>query len=308
MLTLVSLWKLWNDPEGCSIDDFGLHFVSRAWGLLMVPFFTYMAIFGIEFWMLNRHSPDANGMSVGFQMALKGYPGNFETFQRVSYGSLVRFKSSRFNEMFLHSHSHAYPYGGSGVSIVGKEKKQMKESSGNQQVTGYSFRDRNNEWIIRKSPGLSKGGDQGERTSLDWLKQNDLIRLEHMATGKFLRVNEDTLAPVSVEELEVSAHGHRPSNISDKNDLWRIHVVYSADSTYEYPIDESQTDPLKRYKPIHARETFIRLEHVESGCYLATHGKKLPRWAFQHKEILCAKNAKFKNSVWEIDSNKHSKC
>ena len=112
VLTIIHLWHLWTNPQVCDIDDFGLHFISRAWGLLLVPFFTYMAIFGVEFWMLNKHSPDGNGMSVGFQMALQGYPGNFETFQRVAYGASIRLKSSSYNEAFLHSHSHSYPASG----------------------------------------------------------------------------------------------------------------------------------------------------------------------------------------------------
>jgi dolichyl-phosphate-mannose-protein mannosyltransferase len=106
----------------------------------------------------------------------------------LAYGSKVSFKNSARNGGLLHSHIQRFPGG-----------------SEQQQITTYSHKDSNNEWIVER--GWSKDWDQ-RNASADpvFVKDGDVIRLVHDSTGKNLHSHQFP-APVTDADAEVSGYG-----------------------------------------------------------------------------------------------------
>lgn len=108
----------------------------------------------------------------------------------------------------LHSHVQTFP-----------------EGSQQQQVTLYSHKDSNNDWIIEYPWGVNKNHSEGE---VEFLKDGDLIILRHNSTGRNLHSHR-VPAPLTTEHYEVSAYGNK--TFGDDSDIWRVewdHVRYSS--------------------------------------------------------------------------------
>ncbi|KAJ3390568.1 Protein O-mannosyltransferase 2 [Entophlyctis sp. JEL0112] len=184
---------------------------------------------------------------------------------QIADGSEVQIRYHGAGGGFLHSH----PF------------KIEGNSSGEQQVTTYVFReDHNNRLIIRsekKGVGVFSG---------------DVIRIEHKSTGKMLR-SSNFPAPVSKNFREVSFGGSR-DDVADPQDRWRVVVV-----------DDSKWG---LHSPLRTLTTRFRLQHVESGCYLRTDFLiHLPAWGFDQNEVSCTKDRitifNSRNSLWNIDEH-----
>lgn len=204
----------------------------------------------------------------------------------VYFGSIITLRQSKSEGGYLHSHAHMYP-----------------EGSKQQQVTAYHHRDENNKFLIRrafiqnetyKTEASMVDEQEAEITTL---KHGDLIRLEHIMTGRFLH-SHPVQAPVADKDhnFEVSGYGHHPSKFSDLNDNWRVENV------------DQNGDPVgKNGDPIHAVTGKIRLVHANMGCVLNCANRNLPEWGFRQAEVTCGRETKKTNSIWFIETNEHPK-
>lgn len=102
--------------------------------------------------------------------------------------------------------------------------QRFPEGSEQQQVTTYSHKDANNEWIVEK---YWDAPPRNEDDPPEFVKDGDIIRLGNFF---FIPVHEQTSknlhshkvdAPVTSSEYEVSGYGA----FNDTNDHWRIEKV-----------------------------------------------------------------------------------
>lgn len=139
--------------------------------------------------------------------------------------------------------------------------------SGQQSVTGFpNVDDSNSYWIVRPQPGTS--AKQG-----DTIKSGTIIRLQHMRTRKWLHSHLHA-SPIS-GNLEVSCFGSDKD--SDTGDFWRLFIEGSG----------------KMWK----QDQKIRLQHIDTGGYLHSHGKKYQRIAGGQQEV-CGVREKQADNVW----------
>jgi dolichyl-phosphate-mannose-protein mannosyltransferase len=114
---------------------------------------------------------------------------------------LVTLKSNIRGGGLLHSHIQKYPLG-----------------SEQQQITTYSHKDSNNNWIVE----LPWGAEELPNTPVKFVQDGDIIRLKHSQTLKNLHCHEYP-APITSSEWEVSGYGSE--KIGDYNDHWIIQKV-----------------------------------------------------------------------------------
>lgn len=289
LFTISDLWKIF-----CNVSQpltrFSKHFFYRTIYLIVIPFGIYAFTFWIHFSLLTNYTEDANGYPIEFRQGLRGGERP-PTIEEVYYGSTIRLRHGNPNGPFLHSHSHVYP-----------------EGSKQQQVTGYHHADGNNLWIIRKPHVVNQTYVEGteyieEQSTLERLHHGDLIRLEHVGTGRFLHSHR-IAPPLSNKEKqnEVSCYGSHKSKISDSNDNWRIEVVKNNGLSLNDGLEPEEQDKLEI--PISATIK-IRLVHVNTGGKLHTKGKALPKWAFGQHEITGGSETNRWNNIWRIDHNTH---
>lgn len=182
---------------------------------------------------------------------------------------------------YLHSHSHLYP-----------------EGSKQQQVTTYHHRDDNNNFLIRRPFVVNetyKVKTEDETKTLNRLKHGDIIRLEHIITGRFLH-SHPVQPPIADKDhnYEVSGYGMHSNMFSDLNDNWRIEIV------------NENGDPVGRpNQPINAVTDKIRLVHQNIGCVLNCANRALPEWGFKQSEVTCGRETLKTNSIWFIETNSH---
>lgn len=293
LYTLVDLWAIFGDVK-VPLKTVGRHFSMRAVALILVPFMIYASTFWIHFALLTESSDSAASFSLEFQQSLHGDEVP-PTMKQVYLGSQVRLRQYRPTGPFLHSHAHLYPAG-----------------SKQQQVTGYHHRDRNNLWLIRRPFVVNKTyvEEEGpsEESELLPLRHLDEIRLEHLATGRFLHSHQVD-PPVSNKEKqhEVSCYGHHLSNFSDLNDNWRIEIVDSQGRSITEEDEETMEEKQQHQSrpPIFAVGTKFRLTHRNVGCKLHCRNKALPEWGFKQSEITCGRETLRSNQIWIIESNEH---
>jgi dolichyl-phosphate-mannose-protein mannosyltransferase len=164
-----------------------------------------MIVFAIHFGILNRSGPGDAGMSSLFQAGLAGNDFKSNPLE-LAYGSKVSFKNSARNGGLLHSHIQRFPGG-----------------SEQQQVTTYSHKDSNNEWIVERGWGKPQRKEDDEPV---FVKDGDIVRLVHDQTKKNLH-SHVVKAPITEKDNEVSGYGDgTPVNgTGDPNDNWIIQRV-----------------------------------------------------------------------------------
>ncbi|KAJ3392676.1 hypothetical protein HDU84_003682 [Entophlyctis sp. JEL0112] len=274
--TLHNLWTVLGDLR-VSARRYMDHFMARFLCLLVIPGVIYAFLFQVHFWALPNSGSGTGFMSPEFQSTLKGRAVS-DTFEDVAFGSIVHIRHHETNGGYLHSHKHNYP-----------------EGSKQQQITVYPFRDENGAFRIKYGLAVVNGTLIERKVErLDLLRNGDIIRLEHVQTGKHLH-SHDVRAPVTKNEhhWEVSGYGD-PKWLGDTNDNW---IVRLADPT----IDKSDRRPIK------AMNMHIRLIHVNNRqCGLFSHDKKLPSWAFEQQEVTCSENNVRAGAIWLFESNENS--
>ena len=294
LFTVVDLWNTLGDVK-VPLRTVGRHVAVRAMALIVLPIAIYAATFWVHFALLTDYSLAAAGMSLEFQQTLVG--GQLPpTMAPVFYGSTIRIRQYRPNGAYLHSHHHSYPAG-----------------SKQQQVTGYHHRDQNNLWIVRRPYVVNKTyveGEDGpaEETELNALRHNDVVRLHHIATDRFLHSHVQE-PPVSNKEkhYEVTGYAHHKSKFSDTNDNWRVEIVdgHGRSITPDTDEDGENKELAKNKPPIMAIGTKFRLVHANLGCRLHSRNKPLPSWGFAQGEVTCSREALRINSIYIIESNEH---
>jgi dolichyl-phosphate-mannose-protein mannosyltransferase len=146
-----------------------------------------------------------------------------------------------------------------------------------QQVTLYSHMDENNDFVIEHA------FPHEINTTLQYLKEGDIVRLRHTSTNKFLRV-VDHRPTITNQDNHYEVSCYEKVEDSDANsDLWRL------------TIDSDGGDPNNKH--LKAITSQFRLEHQEKGCHLFSHKVKLPDWGFGQQEVTCIKNGLRKNTL-----------
>ncbi|KAJ2479389.1 Protein O-mannosyltransferase 2, partial [Coemansia sp. RSA 2320] len=159
-----------------------LHWAARVVGLIVIPVAIYMLCFRVHFALLYKSGPGDAEMDSLFQANLQG-SGLMSQPLDVAYGSKVTIKSAIPGAGLLHSHADAYPDG-----------------SKQQQITGYTHKDENNDWIVKKVHGQTFGNTS---ETVEFVKNGDVVRLVHERTTRNLH-SHAVPAHVSKREWEVS--------------------------------------------------------------------------------------------------------
>ncbi|KAF3162061.1 Protein O-mannosyltransferase 2, variant 2 [Orbilia oligospora] len=270
LYTAEDLWNKLADTK-MPITTYAAHWVSRIFGLIILPFCVYMLSFKIHFIILENSGPGDAQMSSLFQANLKGTDFNDSPLE-VAIGSRATLKNMGYGGGLLHSHVQTYP-----------------EGSQQQQITCYHHKDANNDWFIYPNRS-EKDYEVGE--DLRFIKNNDVIRLIHAQTGRNLH-SHTIAAPVTKADYEVSCYGN--TTVGDEKDHWRIEVVRDAAS--------------RDYSKIRTLTTSFRLKHPVLNCYLRAGNVNLPQWGFKQIETTCVKenNPRDQYTHWNIESHWNEK-
>lgn len=281
--TVAELWHMLGDTR-IPLKRIGRHFSSRSVGLIALPLALYTLTFYPHFALQRNFNTGATGMSLEYQQTLAG--GQTPPCPRdLHFGAFVRIRQWRPTGPFIHSHAHVYPAG-----------------SKQQQVTGYHHRDGNNVWMVRRpfivNATYIDPTIVDEHAELVPLRHGDMIRLEHIGTGRFLHshVVEPPMASKEHHQ-EVSCYGHNPSRFSDLNDNWYIQLTDAKGNPLQVAEDQE--------RPIVTAMTRFRLVHSLTACSLTTAGKSLPDWAYKQNEITCSREARKTLALWAVEHNDH---
>ncbi|KAG0056592.1 hypothetical protein BGZ83_004374 [Gryganskiella cystojenkinii] len=267
--TIEELWDLLGDLK-LSWTKYITHWIARILFLIALPMGIYVACFVAHFKILtNTGSGDANMNSL-FQAGLNGSTLKDNPLE-VAFGSKVTIKNNGHGGGLLHSHIQTYP-----------------EGSLQQQVTLYSHRDHNNEFVIQKGHG------EVESDTIEIVKDGAILRLLHKSTGRHLH-SHPVRAPLTRDQWEVSGYGN--PNEDDENDDWILETV-----------DERAHNP--RDGTLRSLTTTIRLRHRVLGCLLSAESSKhLPPWGFSQTEVYCDQRNQTSSaySIWNVEEHWNDK-
>ncbi|KAK4298489.1 hypothetical protein Pmani_029173 [Petrolisthes manimaculis] len=264
--TIASLWELYGDLSN-PLSLVGKHFLARAVGLILLPVILYCVYFYIHLTILCKSGNGDGFYSSAFQSQLEGNSlYNASMPFELAYGAEVTLKNARTGGGYLHSHIHLYPEG------VGARQ---------QQVTTYSHKDFNNKWLVKK--WNEEPGDWEDDGPTELVKNGDLIRLEHVPTGRNIHSHREP-APVTRRHHQITGYGENGEG--DVNDVWRVEVVGGEEEEVVKTV-------------IHK----LRFVHYLVGCALMSHNKQLPKWGFEQMEVTCNPNVHDPNNLWNIEDN-----
>ncbi|XP_046848331.1 protein O-mannosyl-transferase 2-like isoform X2 [Xenia sp. Carnegie-2017] len=263
VVTVVDLWNMLGDL-GMSLFSIAKHFMARVVCLILLPIFVYLFWFAVHFTILKTSGPGDGFFSSAFQSTLKGN----ELYQtslpeHLAYGSMITLKNNRPGGALLHSHHHLYP---------------EEHPPTQQQVTGYSHKDPNNDWLVKKSTE-----SYDPNAPVEYVKHLDIIRLEHIPTKRNLHSHAQKSA-LTQHHYQVSCYGENGEG--DSNDFWQIQIINGKDG-----------DLVKTVK------TVFRLIHVGTGCALYGGTNTLPKWGWEQLEMTCNPVQTHSNSKWNVESH-----
>lgn len=218
-------------------------------------------------------------MEIETQNELKGFDP-VDTPVPIAYGSLITMRHRETTGGYLHSHSANYA-----------------EGSGQQQVTLYPYKDENNWWRILKADVYEEdthdllGSDN--TTYLEYVRNGDIIRLEHVLTAPRKLHSHSVPAPITDTDyhFEVSGYGF-DNHTGDSNDFWRVQI----DNNTAYP---------EAGKHLEARRSIFRLEHTNQDCHLYTTYERLPEWGYEQQEVSCIQEGLKAKTMWIIDETEN---
>jgi dolichyl-phosphate-mannose-protein mannosyltransferase len=238
--------------------------------MIVLPFTVYAACFKIHFIVLNHSGPGDAQMPSLFQANLVGNDFNKNPLQ-VAYGSKLTLKNMGYGGGLLHSHVQNFPVG-----------------SKQQQVTCYHYKDDNNHFTVVPPWGANPLDPNGE---IQFLKDNDVIRLQHGPTGRNLH-SHLIPAPVTKTAHEVSCYGN--ATVGDEGDMWRVEVV-----------NDIKQGSRKHVKQIQSLTTRLRFRHQKLGCYLRAANVVLPQWGFKQTEVSCEQHTSESDThtYWNVENH-----
>ena len=267
---LIDLWDLLdvNRRQGpLGIDTFIKHFLARAVGLIIVPFFFYLFWFQVHFAILSRSGPGDDFMTPEFQATLSD---NLMTLQSTPidyYDSItLRHKETK---TYLHSHPDRYPL----------RYDDGRVSSQGQQVTGYPHEDVNNHWQILPIQPDEKQ-PSGQR-----VKAGDLVKLRHIVTDTIL-LSHDVASP------------YFPTN----QEFTTVPIEEAKYDRFNDTIFELRVEGARGKADFTTMSSHFKLIHYPSRVAMWTHTTPLPEWAFKQAEINGNKNVQQSSNVWYVDS------
>ncbi|PVU94551.1 hypothetical protein BB560_005928 [Smittium megazygosporum] len=274
LYTIDDLYQLLGD-RAVSFKEYAFHWIARIACLIVIPVIVYLIAFKIHFALLYKSGSGDSTMPSIFQAGLKGSSLGKQAFD-IAYDSRVTFKANS-EYGYLHSHPETYPEGS-------KEK----------QVTTYSHKDHNNDWLITRPDASYPDADNNP---LEYIKDGSVVRLIHAATNSSLSVLSEFKSPVTKKLFEACSHSN-VSAIGNKDAyLWKFEVVsdYFGSKTGQ----------------VTALSTQFKLKNVKTGCYLRLSGENLPEWAFKQYEVGCgddsSSSSRSELATWNIESNIHKK-
>ncbi|KAG7907714.1 hypothetical protein KL906_003795 [Ogataea polymorpha] len=266
--TMVDLWSKFGELRTTMpLKRYFYHWVARIVALIIVPFTVFVVCFKVHFDLLFGSGPGDANMSSLFQANLLGSELQSGPRDVMTLNSVVTIKNQGLTGGLLHSHIQTYP-----------------EGSNQQQVTTYSHKDSNNDWVFE----LVREDPRNEFTEPHYVVDGMSVRLIHKSTGRNLHTHEIP-APVSSSHYEVSGYGNL--TVGDFKDNWVVEVV-----------DQYGTEDKLRLHPL---TTSFRLRSEALGCYLASSGIALPQWGFRQGEVMCMKNPfrRDKRTWWNIENH-----
>ncbi|KAI7907634.1 Dolichyl-phosphate-mannose-protein mannosyltransferase-domain-containing protein [Cokeromyces recurvatus] len=276
--TAEQLWKLLGNTQ-VSMRQCIMHLFARCICLILIPIIIYLGSFYIHFSILTQPGPGSSYMTIETQSELKGIPP-IDTQVPVTYGSLITIRHLETTGGYLHSHFAYYPDG-----------------SNQQQVTLYPYKDNNNWWrILKADPSVETQHDllaNDNKTWLEYVRDGDMVRLEHVTTAPRKLHSHNFPAPVTDTDYhrEVSGYGF-VNYTGDSNDFWRVQILKNTKSP-------------EANQRLEARRSQFRLFHSNQECHLYSNFEKLPEWGFGQQEVSCIIDGLRPRTMWMIDETEN---
>lgn len=201
----------------------------------------------------------------------------------IVYGSLITMRHLYTTGGYLHSH-----------------KANYADGSQQQQITIYPHRDLNNWWRVLKADIFQDPKNdllaRDNETWLEYVRDGDLIRLEHVETAPRKLHSHDFPAPVTDTDYhkEVSGYGF-PNHVGDSNDYWRVKI----DDNEEYN-DASYH--------LQSRRSKFRLHHTNQDCHLFGSFNRLPDWGHGQQEVSCIQEGLKPKTMWMVEETENEMC
>ena len=192
--TVVDLWNKFGDKVYFVEEIRAVHWATRIFALIIVPFLVFLLSFKIHFDLLYKSEqvmPTCLLCSKPTCLILMwGW-----SKRCYNWSLFVTLKNQGLTGGLLHSHVQTFP-----------------EGSKQQRVTTYSPRDSNNNWIF-KDLALNLSMTQRQTQKLSMFLDSMTVRLIHPQTGRNLHTH-DISAPVQKSEYR--------SRLLWKHDCWRL--------------------------------------------------------------------------------------
>ncbi|KIW20409.1 hypothetical protein PV08_00984 [Exophiala spinifera] len=267
---LIDLWDLLDvNRKGGALDlmTFGKHFVARAVGLIIIPFFFYLFWFQVHFAVLTRSGPGDDFMSPEFQETLSDNLMHQASID-IQYGDYITLRH-KDTKVYLHSHPDKYPL----------RYEDGRISSQGQQVTGYPFNDTNNQWQILPGTVPTDSSKEGQP-----VLNGDVVKLRHIVTDTIL-LTHDVASP------------YYPTN----QEFTTVPLDLAAGDRHNDTLFEIRMEQGKQGMPFKSHSGQFKLIHFPTKVAMWTHTTPLPEWAFKQAEINGNKNVQQSSNIWYVD-------
>jgi dolichyl-phosphate-mannose-protein mannosyltransferase len=266
---LIDLWNLLDYKKGLTLRQFGVHFLARFFGLIVVPFGIFLFWFWVHFAILTKSGPGDDFMSPEFQETLGDNILARESKLVNFYDHItIRHKDTR---ILLSSNEQHYPL----------RYDDGRVSSQGQIVTGVLPNIEDNVWQIL--PELVDMPENEQQLGRE-VPGGARIRLKHIATDNYL-VCHDVASPYFPTNEEFTAvTGEEALGPRYNDTIFELRMVSGGN------------------EPVKTKGGYFRFIHVATNVALWTHNDKtLPEWAPDQYEVNGNKNILETSNIWYIN-------